>query len=70
MRVLGGGATCLGVERPGLGALPLPTTRPFGHAAGAHYPLPLGARGAGMETRHQPHSVRSCELAFRALGAV
>ena len=34
-----GGASCLGVGRPGTGALPLLTTRPFGLAAGAHYPL-------------------------------
>ena len=69
MRVPGGGASCLGVGRPGSGALPPPTTRPFGRAAGAHYPLAVGAGGAGMGTRHQPHSARSCELAFRVLGA-
>ena len=69
MRVPGGGASCLGVGRPGSGALPAPTTRPFGRAAGAHYPLAVGARGAGMGTRHQPHSARSCELALRAVGA-
>ena len=34
----GGGASCLGVGRPGSGALPAPTARPFGRAAGAHYP--------------------------------
>ena len=65
----GGGASCLGVGRPGSGALPSPTTRLFGRAAGAHYPLAVGAAGAGMGTRHQPHSARSCELALRALGA-
>ena len=43
MRVPGGGASCLGVGRPGSGALPPPTTRPFGRAAGAHYPLAVGA---------------------------
>ena len=69
MRVPGGGASCLGVGRPGSGALPSPTTRPFGRAAGAHYPLAVDAGGAGMGTRHQPHSARSCELALRALGA-
>ena len=70
MRVPGGGdASCLGVGRPGLGALPPPTTRPFGRAAGAHYPLAVAAGGAGVGTRHQPHSARSCELALRAVAA-
>ena len=65
----GGGASCLGVGRPGPGALPPPTTRPFGRAAGAHYPLAVGAGGPDMGTRHQPDSARSCELALRAVGA-
>ena len=68
-RVPGGGPSCLGVGRPGTGALPPPTSRPFGRAAGAHYPLAVGAGGAGMGTRHQPHSARPCELALRAMGA-
>ena len=37
------GTPCVGVGRPGSGALPPPTTRPFGRAAGAHYPLAVGA---------------------------
>ena len=65
----GGGASCLGVGRPGWGALPPPTTRPLGRAAGAHYPLVVGAGGAGVGTRHQPHRTRSCELALHAVGA-
>ena len=69
MRVPGGGASCLGVGHPGLGALPPPTSRPFGRAAGAHYPLAVGAGGAGVGTRNQPNSARSCELALRAVGA-
>ena len=69
MRVPGGGASCLGVGRPGTGALRAPTTRPFGRAAGAHYPLALGVGGGGMGTRHQPHSAHSCELALRPVGA-
>ena len=69
MRVPGGGASCLGVGRPGSGALPPPTTRPFGRAAGAHYPLAVGAGGAGVGTRHLPHCARSCELALHAVGA-
>ena len=63
-----GGASCLGVGRPGSGALPPPTARPFGRAAGAHYPLAVGAGGAGLGTRPQPHRARSCELALRAVG--
>ena len=69
MKIPRGGASCLGVGPPGTGALPPPTTRPFGGAAGAHYPLAVGAGVAGMGTRHQTHSARSCELALRALGA-
>ena len=69
MRVPGGGASCLGVGRPGSGALPPPTTRPFGRAAGAHYPLAVNAGCADVGTRHQPHSAHSCELSLRAVGA-
>ena len=69
MRVPGKGASCLGVGRPETGALPPPTTDPFRCAAGAHYPRAVGAGGAGMGTRHQPHSAHSCELALRAVGA-
>ena len=35
-----GGACCLGVGRPGTGALPPPTTRPFGRAAGPAFHWP------------------------------
>ena len=69
MRVPGGGASCLGVGHPGSGALQTPTSRPFGRAAGAHYPLAVGAGGAGVGTRHQPNSMPSVELALRAVGA-
>ena len=66
---LGGGASCLGVGRPGSGALPPPTARPLGGLPGptAHWLLVQGDAGVG--TRHQPHSARSCELALRAVGA-
>ena len=69
MRVPGGGASSLGVGRLGSGALPPSTTRLFGRAAGAHYPLAVAAGGARVGTRHRPHSARSCELALRAVGA-
>ena len=39
----GGGASCLGVGRLGSGALAPPITRPFGRAAGARFPLAVGA---------------------------
>ena len=68
MRVPGGGASCLGLGHPGSGALPPPTSRLFGGAAGAHYPLAVCAGGAGVGTRHKPHSRRFCELALRAVG--
>ena len=70
MRVPGGGASCLGVGRPGSGALPPPTARPLGGLPGptTHWLWVWG--GARVGTRHQPHSARSCELALRAVGAV
>ena len=68
MRVPGRGACCLGLGRPGSGAVPAPTTRPFGRAAGVHYPLAVGAGGAGTGTCHQPHGARSCKLALRPVG--
>ena len=57
------------MKRPGFGALPPSNARPLRRAAGAHYPTAVGAGGAGVGTRHQPHSARSCELALRAVGA-
>ena len=63
------GASCLGVWCLGSDALRPPTARPLGRAPGAYYPLALGAGGAGVGTRHQTHSLRSWELACRALGA-
>ena len=69
MRVPWGGASCLGVGRPGSGALPTSTARPLGGLPGptTHWLWVRGAAGVG--TRHQPHSARSCELALRAEGA-
>ena len=43
MRVPAGGASCLGVGRPGTGALPPLTSCPFGRAAGARFPVAVGA---------------------------
>ena len=64
-----GGVFCLGVGRLGSGALPPPTARPLRRVSGARYALAVGAGGAGVRARHQPHSARSCELAGRAVGA-
>ena len=68
-RVPSGGASCLGVGRPGSGALQAPTARPLGGLPGPtnHWLWVRG--GAGVGTRHQPHSARSCVLALRAVGA-
>ena len=41
-RAPGGGAPCLGVGRPGTGALPLPTSCPSGRAAGTRFSLAVG----------------------------
>ena len=69
MRVPSGGASFLGMRRPGSGALPPPTARPLGGLPGptTHWLWVRG--GAGVRTRHLPHSARSCELALRAVGA-
>ena len=69
MRVPGGGASCLGVGRPGSGALPPPTARPLGGLLGptTHWLWVRGAAGVG--TRHKPHSARSCVLWGRHEGA-
>ena len=69
IRVPRGGASCLGVGHPGSDAHPSPTARPLGGLPGptTHWLWVWG--GAGVGTRHQPHSARSCELALRAVGA-
>ena len=69
MRVPGGGASCLGVGRPGSRALRPPTARPLGGLPGptTHWLWVRG--GAGVGTRHQPHSARSCVLLGRHEGA-
>ena len=68
-RAPGGGASCLDVGRPRSGAHPPPTARPLGGLPGptTHWLWVRG--GAGVGTRHQPHSASSWELALRAVGA-
>ena len=65
----GGGASCLGVGRPGSGTLPPPTARPLGGLPGptTHWLWLRG--GAGVGTRHKPHSAHSCVLWGRHDGA-
>ena len=69
MRVPGGGTSCLGVGRPGSGALPPPTARPLSGLPGPTTHWLWVRAGAGVVPRYQPHSARSCELALRAVGA-
>ena len=69
MRVPDGGASCLGVGRPGSGALPPSTARPLNGLPGPTTHLLWVRGGAGVGTPHQPHSARSCKLALRAVGA-
>ena len=69
MRVPGGGASCLGPGRPGSGALPSPTARPLGGLPGPTTGWLWVQGGAGVGTRHQPHSARSYEVASRAFRA-
>ena len=63
------GASCLGLGHPGLGTLPPPTARPLGGLPGptTHWLWVRG--GAGVGTRHQPHTARSCMLWGRHEGA-
>ena len=68
-RAPGGGASCLGVGRPGSGALPPPTARPMGGLRGPTTHWRWVRVGAGVGTRHQPHSARSCVLWGRHEGA-
>ena len=64
-----GGAVRRCEGRLGSGAPPPPAARPLGGLPGptTHW---LWVRGdAGVGTRHQPQSARSCELALHAVGA-
>ena len=64
-----GGRLLPGCGASGVGRSPIPDCPPSGRAAGAHYPLAVGAGDAGVGTRHQTHSVRSCVLWGRHEGA-
>ena len=69
MRMPRGGASCLVVGRPGSGALPPPAARPLGGLPGPTTHWLWVWKGAGVGTRHQPHSARSCMLWGRHEGA-
>ena len=59
MRVPGGGASCLGVGRPGSGALPLPTARPLGGLLGptTHWLWVRGGCGRGDPSPIPQHAL-------------
>ena len=52
----------------GIGRSPKADRASLGRAAGAHYPLPVGAGAVDVETRPLPQSARSCWLALRPVG--
>ena len=62
-RVLGGGRILPGCGASTVGCSATPNRPSLGRAAGACYPLAVGAGAVGLGTRHQSHSARSCELA-------
>ena len=68
-RVPRGGRPLPWCGKSGFGRSSTPDRRPMKRAAGARPPLAVGAGDMGAWTRHQPHSLRFCELALRALGA-
>ena len=53
----------------GVGRSLTPERPSLGPAAGAPYPLAVGAGGVGVGTPLQRHSARSCELPWRPVGA-
>ena len=65
----GGPAILPGLLASGIGRSPEPDRLSVGRAAGARYPRAVGAGSAGLETWHQLHCARSCELALFAVGA-
>ena len=68
-RAPGEGYLLLGCGASGAGRSPQPDRLSLGRVVGARYPLAVGAGGLGVQTRHQPHSVPSCELALRTVEA-
>ena len=67
--IRGGGHLLTDCGASGAGRSPTPDRPSFERAAGARYPVTVGAGGVGVGTRHPPHSTRSCELALPAVEA-
>ena len=65
----GAGGHLPGCGSSGDGHCPTLDRPSLGRAAGARYPLAVGAGGVGVGTGHQPNSARSCELALRVVRA-
>ena len=72
MRVPGGGASCLGVERPGSGALPPQTARPLGGLPGptTHWLWVRGGAGVGPVTNPTARALACCGHGMRVPGGV
>ena len=67
--VPGGGVACHCCEgRLVSGAVPPPTARHLGRAAGVPRPVCPGCSRCGRGTQHRPHSVRLCGPALLAVG--
>ena len=64
----GGGGLLPACGASGVGRSPTPDRPSLGRAAGASYPLAVGAGGVGVGTRHRSRSAHSCGLALRAVG--
>ena len=58
-----------GCGASGVGRSHTPTARPLGGLPGPTTDWLWVRGGAGVRTRHKPHSARSCELVLRAVGA-
>ena len=69
MRVSGGGCLLPWCGVSGVGRSPTRDHSSFRACARGPLPTGCGCGGAGVGTRHQPHSARFCELALHAVGA-
>ena len=69
-RAPGGGASCLGVGRPGSGALPTPTARPLGGLPGptTHWLWVRGVRAWGPVTNPTARALACCGGGMRVPG--
>ena len=65
----GGGGPSPGCGAPRVERSSTPDHASLGRAAGARYPMAVGAGAVGVETRHQPLGAHSCEPALRPVVA-